>query len=431
MYRTGRSNNVADAFSRRPADSGSDNEATDEEEEWTAISYQAVCKTLDITLGGTKLSRKLRARLQTVDTAHVKLGEAEPIEVTTNYVSVFNTVLPETMAQYQRADNQIRPVIKWVESGTPPSKSDLYQIRSKLTRKMLYQFDRFILKEDVLHRLYIDQDMEFHQLVLPQRYHSKILKAVHDDMGHQALDRTLSLLHERVYWPTMAQDASEWIKGCRHCHIAKSDYNEPKPKLGNLIANNPLDLLCIDFTKVNPSRTGKENVLVMTDAFTKFSQAIVTTNQKALTVAKVLVDKWFHVYGIPAWIHSDQGKSFDNEILDHLCAMYGVEHTMTAPYNPRGNSQCERFNRTMFNLLKTLSKEQKSDWPAHLSTMTFAYNATPHSSTGFQPYELTFGHKAPAPCDAWLGLHAYSDAKSASSSAWVDQQLEHMVMANR
>ena len=206
-------------------------------------------------------------------------------------------------------------------------------------------------------------------------------------MGHQALDRTLSLLRERVYWPTMAQETSEWIKGCRHCHIAKSDYNEPKPKLGNLIANNPLDLLCIDFTKVDPSRTGKENVLVMTDAFTKFSQAIVTSNQKALTVAKVLVDKWFHVDGIPAWIHSDQGKLFDNEILDHLCAMYGVERTMTAPYDPQGNSQCERFNRTMFNLLKTLSKEQKSDWPAHL-TMTFSYNATPHSSTGFQPYDL-------------------------------------------
>ena len=69
----------------------------------------------------------------------------------------------------------------------------------------------------------------------------------------------------------MAQDTSDWVKGCRHCHIAKSDYNEPKPKLGNLIANNPLDLLYIDFTKIDSSRTGKEDVSVMTDAFTKFS----------------------------------------------------------------------------------------------------------------------------------------------------------------
>ena len=71
-------------------------------------------------------------------------------------------------------------------------------------------------------------------------------------MGHQAFDQTLSLLRERVYWPTIAPDASEWVKGCRRCHIAKSDYNEPKPKLGNLIANNPLDLLCINFTKILP-----------------------------------------------------------------------------------------------------------------------------------------------------------------------------------
>ena len=60
------------------------------------------------------------------------------------------------MAQYQRADNQIGPVLKWIESGTPPSKSDLYQIRSKLIWKILFQFGRFILKEGVLHRLYID-----------------------------------------------------------------------------------------------------------------------------------------------------------------------------------------------------------------------------------------------------------------------------------
>ena len=35
----------------------------------------------------------------------------------------------------------------------------------------------------------------------------------------------------------------------------------------------------------------------------------------------------------------------------------------------------------MFRLLKTLTKEQKGDWPAHLPALTFAYNATPHSTT--------------------------------------------------
>ena len=82
---------------------------------------------------------------------------------------------------------------------------------------------------------------------------------------------------------------------------------DPKTKLGTIITNNPMDLLCIDFTKVDPLKSSKENILVVTDAFTKFSQAFVTLSQKVLTVAKILVDKCFYVYGIPTQIHSDQG----------------------------------------------------------------------------------------------------------------------------
>ena len=117
----------------------------------------------------------------------------------------------------------------------------------------------------------------------------------------------------------MTQDANLWVDQCRRCQVAKGDYNTPKPKFGHLIAHNPLDLVCLDFTKVDPSKGGKENVLVMTDAFTKFSVTVTTNNQQALTVAKALVERWFHVYGIPSCIHSDQGKSFDNKIVDALC----------------------------------------------------------------------------------------------------------------
>ena len=85
----------------------------------------------------------------------------------------------------------------------------------------------------------------------------------------------------------------------------------------------------------------------------------------------------------------------------------------------------------MFGLLKTLTKEQKGDWPSHLPVLTFAYNATPHSTTGYQPYELMFGRKAPAPCDNWLGLRQYNDDKSISKVIWVDKQFEKIVQANK
>ena len=192
-----------------------------------------------------------------------------------------------------------------------------------------------------------------------------------------------------------------------------------------------MDLVCLDFTKIDPSKTGKENVLVITDAFTKLSLAVCTPNQTAKTVAKILVEKWFHVYGVPSRIHSDQGRCFDSNIIKALCKMYGIEQSFTSPYNPCGNTFCKCFNHTLFGLLKTLKSEEKADWPSHLPALVFAYNATPHASTGYQPYQLMFGRRAPAPCDNWLGLRAYNDDKSITHIDWVDQQLEQLLHANK
>ena len=229
----------------------------------------------------------------------------------------------------------------------------------------------------------------------------------------------------------MFQDVTKYVKDCPQCQIVKGDYTKPNTIPGVIIANNPMDLGCVDFTKVDPSKDGKENILVLTDAFTKFRQAFVTPNQKAITIAKILVDKWFYVYGIPAPIHSDEGHIFHNEIMSHLYVMYGVEQSTTMPYNPCGNAHVGRLNSTLFGLLKSLPKDQKSNWPLHLPLLVFAYNAMPHDTTGYQPYEPMFGHKAPTICDAWLGLGNYNDNFLQSKCAWVNQQHELILAVNR
>ena len=229
----------------------------------------------------------------------------------------------------------------------------------------------------------------------------------------------------------MFQDVTKYVKECPQCQIAKGDYTEPNTILGVIIADNPMDLMCIDFTKVDPSKDGKESILVLTDAFTKFSQVFIAPNQKAITVTKILVVKWLYTYGISAHIHSDKGCSFDNEIMSHLYVMYGVEQSTTTPYNLHGNAPTERLNCTLIGLLKSLPKEQKSNWLLHLPLLVFVYNAMPHDTTGYQPYELMFGCKAPIMCDSWLGLGNYNDNFLQSKCTWVNQQHELILAVNR
>lgn len=68
----------------------------------------------------------------------------------------------------------------------------------------------------------------------------------------------------------------------------------------------------MDFTVLEPCRSGRENVLVMTDVFRKCTLAVPTHDQRASTV---LLTEWFLKFGVPARIHSDQGRNFESSLI--------------------------------------------------------------------------------------------------------------------
>ena len=73
-------------------------------------------------------------------------------------VSLFDSITPKEMAEFQHQDNQITPILTYVEQDQKPSKKVTYQIRSKLARKLALQWDRLILKQGVLHHIYIQRN---------------------------------------------------------------------------------------------------------------------------------------------------------------------------------------------------------------------------------------------------------------------------------
>ena len=432
-YRSGKSNVVADALSRRPNPAEADLPADEDYDTLFACEVKAI---LEEVIEGRCFSWELKSAIQsqlipgyTGDVSSIDL-ETEDVTISQMASNIFpSSISPEAMAKAQKRDPVLGIVYDLVKLGIKISRRFLLK-QGKLIRKYLAEIQKYRLLKGVLHRQVILDGYQKYQLVLPAKFRHTVFKLLHDEQGHQRTERTLSLFKERFFWHSMSKDVPTWVQNCKRCQEAKQ-YANLNIKPSSIITSHPMELLCIDFTLMDKSDAGQENVLVMTDAFSKFSQAVVCPNQKASTVAKALVDKWFYVYGIPNRIHSDQGKSFCNAVIAELCKMYGIEQSSTTPYNPRGNAICERFNRTLHNLLIALPKEHKGKWPKYLPSVLFAYNATPHSTTQLQPYELMFGRKASLPCDSWLGLQEYCDEVSKPKTQWLKDHRELLLAANR
>ena len=46
-------------------------------------------------------------------------------------------------------------------------------------------------------------------------------------------------------------------------------------------------------------------------------------------------------------IHSDQGRVFENHLMQELCLLFGAHKTHTIPYHPANDGLVECINRTL------------------------------------------------------------------------------------
>ena len=74
-------------------------------------------------------------------------------------------------------------------------------------------------------------------------------------------------------------------------------------------------------------------------------------------------------YGVPTYIHSDQGANLCSAIVKSLCQLLGITTTRTSAYYPEGNGQVERFNQPIEAIVTKSVKCDQHD----TSKALFAY----------------------------------------------------------
>ena len=173
----------------------------------------------------------------------------------------------------------------------------------------LTDWERYSVKDGVLYKTEVISGEMFNRLVLPEALRDLVFKSYHNDLGHQGCDRTASFIKRRFFWPHMIQYIKERVQSCGRC-IRRKTTPSKFAHLVNITTTAPMELVCIDYLSLERSKGGFENILVITDHYSRFAQAIPTRNQSAQTTAKALFENFFVHYGFPAKLHIDQGTNF-------------------------------------------------------------------------------------------------------------------------
>lgn len=153
----------------------------------------------------------------------------------------------------------------------------------------------------------------------------------------------------------------EWCRSYVVCIAKAGPSGKGKSPLQIYNVGTPFDRVQMDILGPLPMTfSDNKYLLVVTDCFSKWVEAIPLRNIKANSVAEAFVSQVISRYGVPLEVHTDQGKCFESRLFQELSNLLGIKKTRTTALHPQSDGQVERQQRTIINYLtKFISSHQK------------------------------------------------------------------------
>jgi RNase H-like domain found in reverse transcriptase/Integrase zinc binding domain/Reverse transcriptase (RNA-dependent DNA polymerase) len=357
-------------------------------------------------------------RLNVVDS----LSRYVPVPVTNEtFVPIINNDQPwlQGSDNYQDPIEQI-PCYQIIENMTPENfptntiyfvkSADLKQaqLRDKFCNERILQLsDENLVDEPTLRGFTISNDNHKVLLKLQKTRHGEqklpvipleiipiLLKQCHDDptAGHMGYKKVYDTIKERYYFPNMIKLIKQYCAECDTCQ-----YRKCRPKkvgyLKPIYFDIPFFAISYDLIGPFPSSDGYTSIMCILDYFTKYSITEPIRNQRAETVAKVLLNRVIFVFGIPRITISDRGSQFQGEVFQEINRLLGIDQRLTVSYRACCDGNTERYNKTLIKMVSNYCDSKQKTWSRFLKGLCWAYNVTVHSSLGYSPHEVLFGTK--------------------------------------
>jgi hypothetical protein len=242
-------------------------------------------------------------------------------------------------------------------------------LTSSVDRKVRLWALKFVLDDGELYRRPAD-DFLFKCLGLDQV--RLAMAEVHEGIcgTHQSAPKMKWLLRRACfYWPAMIADCFWYYKGCEECRKHRDVQLVLAALMHLIILPWPFRGWGLDFIgKIHPpSSKGYCFVIVATDYFTKWTEAIPLKNMTHREAIEFITGHIIHRFGIPQTLTTNQVTSFISKVVREFVNSYGIKLLNSFPYYARANGHAESSNKTLVKLIKKKIEDNPRRWHEVLS----------------------------------------------------------------
>lgn len=327
QYRAGSENQVADALSRLPSQSGPPSEDPDSD--------------IDIVA----------------------------------FVAPDSAISEAEFLAESKADPTISAVLQYIRNGWPasPKQLDAALLPFHKVRDELSGFKDCVIRGDSV-------------VVPPTSLRPRLISMAHE--AHPGITRTKQRLRSSYWWPRMDPAIEFTVRSCAACQDSdKSAKVRTPPLLPVDIPDEPWTKLAIDITgPIRDAPLNSQYLVVLSDYLSKFPEVLATGNITSTAIIQFLKDVFARL-GNPSELVSDNGTQFTSHEFTEFLKSRGIKHIRTAVYNPSSNGFVERLNRSLCGSLQATLKDGTPFRDAVRDVLS-TYRSTPHGATGKTPAEL-------------------------------------------
>nr|XP_034593194.1 protein NYNRIN-like [Setaria viridis] len=163
----------------------------------------------------------------------------------------------------------------------------------------------------------------------------------------------------------------------------------------------------LDFVgKIHPPSSKRHYfVIVATDYFIKWIEAISLKNMTHRGVIEFVKEHIVHRFGIPQTLTTDEGTSFISKEVREFVESYGIKFLNVSPYYAQANGQAESSNKNLIKLIKKKIEDSPRICHEVLPEALWAQRISRYGASKVTSFELVYGQEAVLPVEVNLGTY--------------------------